>query len=119
MPPVLGATSWLRFHTELLHFRDGHLAGSGFSGIHWWPHTSHSQTSRWINAIWLMYHYRMSKWNHSMCILCWRLRRGNREPFRLKDPKETICCFCGEKHQSGIFVRADPESTICKGEHDD
>jgi len=58
-----------------------------------------------------------NKWRHSICDKCWELRCPAREPVRLKDISKEICCFCGEFHFSGIFVREDPEELLCKGIH--
>ena len=59
----------------------------------------------------------MSRWNHSTCMFCWLKREPDRDPVIMtKAPTET-CCFCGDEHSTGIYVREDPENTRCKGEH--
>lgn len=61
----------------------------------------------------------MSKWTHSCCDNCFNKKFPNVEAARLKeefrDEKPDKCCFCGNGHGSGIFLRANPESTLCKG----
>lgn len=48
----------------------------------------------------------MKQWNsHSMCETCWAKREPERVPVRLVDKEFLKCCFCGEPHNSGIFVR--------------
>jgi hypothetical protein len=48
--------------------------------------------------------------------MCWIKREGLREPMRLKEPGFETCCFCGTLHHSGIYTRADPQTTLCKGQ---
>lgn len=66
----------------------------------------------------------MSEWNHSICNECWTAgfgiepgsgRSAPLTPVRLVDPKKEVCCFCGKEHQSGIYVRKNPEMLQCKG----
>jgi hypothetical protein len=63
----------------------------------------------------------MSSWTHSICERCWRRREGKRRPVATDKwaPLES-CCFCDQKHQSGIYVRHDPTSDQlkCGGEHE-
>jgi len=47
-----------------------------------------------------------------------------RLPHRIRDPDSGhigdppgYCCFCGELTISGIFTRADPDTTLCRGKH--
>jgi len=44
-----------------------------------------------------------------------------RVPVRTKPNARHIdtCCFCGHLNADGIYVRRDPEETLCKGEHKD
>jgi hypothetical protein len=60
-----------------------------------------------------------SKWNHSMCVICWYEKNPEREPHVITDADEDTCCFCGLKSKAGIYVREDPKDLRCKGEHDD
>lgn len=64
----------------------------------------------------------MSRWTHAICAPCWNERHPERpiettsrivESFRIDEP----CCFCGETTSAGIYLRADPQTTLCKGEH--
>ena len=62
----------------------------------------------------------VSRWNHSICVHCWAAKFGNRKPLTLReefrDEMPEICCFCGEPHGSGIYVRENPENVACNGE---
>lgn len=58
------------------------------------------------------------RFNHAICMPCWRLTEGDRIPARLKDPQEQTCCFCLRPCASGIFVRRKPEYLPCQGDHD-
>jgi hypothetical protein len=63
----------------------------------------------------------MSSFTHSICYDCW----DNKNPDK-KAPRNPLisidlaekCCFCGERHCTGIFVREKPELTRCKGKCD-
>jgi hypothetical protein len=62
-------------------------------------------------------------YRHSMCKNCWRKRRPGRssaghETMPSRRPSE-ICCFCLEKHKSGILVANNPNSKElrCGGQH--
>lgn len=61
----------------------------------------------------------MSVWTHSICDPCWAKREPNRTPVRVRYPEEgsnqSHCCFCGDHHGSGIYVRNNPTKTLCKG----
>jgi hypothetical protein len=51
-------------------------------------------------------------WTHSICPACWQKRNAG-EPYRqAEDPDLEICCFCGEAHRSGIYVRTNPASSL-------
>lgn len=60
-------------------------------------------------------------WTHSCCDDCFDERTGGREPIRLQDAPEEICCFCGIATVSGIYVREDPDhdELFCGGMHDE
>jgi hypothetical protein len=59
----------------------------------------------------------MSKWTHSICDACWTKRNPERAAVRLKEPTVEKCCWCGEVHESGIYVRDFPEEVPCEGVH--
>ena len=59
----------------------------------------------------------MNPWTHAICERCWADRQDGREPVRLEDPDTETCCFCGEATMSGIYLRADPLYTPCRGKH--
>lgn len=50
----------------------------------------------------------MSDWDQSVCDRCWDLFNPGRSAVHFLNPKEEICAICGEKHRSGIYIRADP-----------
>jgi hypothetical protein len=55
------------------------------------------------------------KWNtHSVCWPCWEKRSG-RKPVRLKEEyrDQEPCCFCGEMHKSGIYLRESTDQVKC------
>jgi hypothetical protein len=62
----------------------------------------------------------MSRWTHSICFECWLVRELSnrtadeplevREPHRLNTPFVESCCSCGHIHQSGIYIRLEPDS---------
>ncbi len=54
-------------------------------------------------------------WRHAACESCY-WETHEREPVRLKNPEEEVCCYCGETTKSGIYTRGDPKKTRCKGE---
>lgn len=60
-----------------------------------------------------------SRWTHNICLKCWEERNPERHPVRavtIEEPKQ--CCFCGMSNSDGIFVRHDPETLWCSGEHE-
>ena len=59
----------------------------------------------------------MSKWTHAICQICWYEKNPGREPVTVLNGTEQICCFCGLKSKSGIYVREDPKGLRCEGEH--
>ena len=54
-----------------------------------------------------------SKFTHSICDDCWKLREPGRDPARTIDEENRACCFCGGLHDSGIYVRENPKKTKC------
>jgi hypothetical protein len=63
----------------------------------------------------------MSKWNHSVCDDCWKKNASDVTPYRIKEEfrEEEVCCTCGAKHKSGIYMRGDPNhpGLKCGGVH--
>lgn len=51
----------------------------------------------------------MSRWTHSICSECWNARYPGREPVALSAGPREVCCYCGARHNSGIYVREDPK----------
>jgi len=60
-----------------------------------------------------------SRWEHYVCGACYAGLQPGRKPTRVIDAKPGICCACGKRHASGIFMRANPASMACRGQHDD
>lgn len=54
----------------------------------------------------------VSKWSHAICLPCWVVREGDRNPVHLTDPTVVDCCFCGNRTGAGIYVRHDPQETL-------
>jgi len=62
-------------------------------------------------------------YRHSICRKCWNKRRprmssvGHETPVRFRESE--TCCFCLERHKSGIHVAKNPKSTEiqCGGIH--
>jgi hypothetical protein len=59
----------------------------------------------------------MSEWTHSICEDCWDKEHPERKAHRLSLGDEAMCCYCGTIHNSGIYVREDPDKLPCKGVH--
>lgn len=38
----------------------------------------------------------------------WEEQNPDRDPTRLTEPNEEVCCFCGALTKSGIYIRVDP-----------
>ena len=60
-----------------------------------------------------------SRWTHSVCESCYKILSPDREPSRMVDVKPESCCICGDRTLSGIYLRIDPQKTMCKGVHAD
>lgn len=62
----------------------------------------------------------MSRWNHAICDGCWTERNPHRVPVRIavEFVQAEPCCYC-DGTARGIFVRADPETVPCAGNHGD
>lgn len=60
---------------------------------------------------------RMSdKFNHSICRECWNKKNPGHRAHALEGADIDICCYCGEEHDSGIYVR-DVAVLECNGDH--
>lgn len=61
----------------------------------------------------------MSKFEHSICDTCWNKKNPERIAHKLHEKirEREVCCYCGAPHNSGIFVREDPQSVQCVGRH--
>lgn len=57
----------------------------------------------------------MSRWQHNMCLACWRRRNGGRVPVQVVDAdrEHETCCFCGGLATHGIYIRWDPAELNC------
>lgn len=52
-----------------------------------------------------------------MCEGCWNKMDPERRAVRMEiGPEAEVCCFCGERHSSGIYIRRDGLELRCKGE---
>lgn len=72
----------------------------------------------------------MAEWTHPKCEACWIADNSGlddegrafiRRPARVVAdnlPAE-VCCFCGRFTIGGIYVRADPRTTLCGGVHEE
>lgn len=59
---------------------------------------------------------------HSFCDDCFQAalppnRTHRIEPTRTAQAEPLPCCVCNAEHQSGIFIRRDPSTLACKGDH--
>lgn len=64
----------------------------------------------------------MSGWTHAICDRCWAPwclgKHGYLfEPVRFKERSDhwAICCICGDRTDSGAFIRGDPDKFPCYG----
>jgi hypothetical protein len=46
-------------------------------------------------------------WSHPMCDDCWS-SRNDATPYRMTEPDEEKCCYCGVMTSSGIYFREHP-----------
>jgi hypothetical protein len=55
-------------------------------------------------------------WTHSICEKCWNEQHPDK-PIAIPPQIELIeiCCWCSDYHNSGIYVRGDPQKTPCFG----
>lgn len=59
----------------------------------------------------------MDKNIHRCCDSCWNKRDPDREPTRVTDDPEDICCSCGSMTASGIYILDHGTLDFCKGNH--
>jgi hypothetical protein len=53
-----------------------------------------------------------------MCFSCWNAKHPDREPVVVREEfRDETCCWCGALHGSGIYVREDPDTLRCSGNH--
>ena len=62
-------------------------------------------------------------WRHTVCDSCYNERSAADDampetPVRLKHTELEKCCGCGVEHTSGIYIRAEPSSMQCRGNHE-
>lgn len=51
--------------------------------------------------------------NHSICLACWRKFHGwEREPVRLIEGRQEVCCFCSHETSAGIYVRGPVKALV-------
>jgi hypothetical protein len=60
-------------------------------------------------------------WIHNICPACWTEQEGPdglilSRPVPKQGPVD-VCCWCGAINPYGIYKRANPEETPCKGKH--
>lgn len=67
----------------------------------------------------------MAEWTHNFCERCWfsspfaaHESGGFRLPSRVKAETGDVCCSCGSPTVSGIYVRRDETTLLCKGDHE-
>lgn len=69
----------------------------------------------------------MSRWNHAICVDCFSARQPRYEPVVLRVVnaetlervrRNELCCFCAARTDAGIYIRADPKTTMCAGVSD-
>ena len=58
----------------------------------------------------------MSRWTHPICVACWNKRHPESQIAEGLVAPDESCCWCG-KGTCGIYVRADPSTVPCKGDH--
>lgn len=48
------------------------------------------------------------EWTHPMCDECWvTTQERGAIPYRMSEPEQETCCWCGRTTSSGIYRRAD------------
>lgn len=51
-------------------------------------------------------------WTHAQCKRCWDKENPNREALEILDKEVEICCTCGERTASGIYIRRNPKNVL-------
>lgn len=57
------------------------------------------------------------QWTHAICRACYELHEPGRIPIAVEAPEVEYCCFCDALTCEGIYYRADPRTTLCRGIH--
>ena len=57
----------------------------------------------------------MANWKQPICLSCWDAwceakDEPGRDPYRLKEPDEERCAYCGTSTCSGVYVREHPSN---------
>jgi hypothetical protein len=55
---------------------------------------------------------------HLACYACYAEREPDRDPVRLGDQPEAVCCFCGQMTEDGVWYRADSKDCVCPANHE-
>jgi hypothetical protein len=58
----------------------------------------------------------MSKWTHLICAKCWNARGDGRQESDPVGRPDGVCCFCGERTTSRIYVGHDGAKIACAGQ---
>lgn len=48
-------------------------------------------------------------WTHAICDDCWDKKNPDRPSPRSNVGEMELCCYCGKKTRSGIYVRGNPK----------
>jgi hypothetical protein len=61
----------------------------------------------------------MSAWTHAVCHDCWDAQHPYIPSRRsIASGAAETCCYCGAGTRSGIYVRENPETIRCNGNHE-
>lgn len=58
-----------------------------------------------------------SPWTHTICEDCWNEKNPERTATKMEAGASEKCCYCSEYTRSGIYIRDDPNTLRCRGEH--
>lgn len=61
----------------------------------------------------------MSDWTHPVCDDCWDFLHPAHPSPRKGEGEVASCCRCGELTESGIYIRADPDTLPRHSPHGD
>lgn len=53
---------------------------------------------------------RRYSWTQPLCSGCWDGLQPGRTPAVLTEPEPETCCVCGQRTNSGIYMRIDPNA---------